>query len=66
MSIINYWDCKFSDYSEYKDDLENFKLYGCKHPNCKNGNCELNNKFVNTKDCCKLLKDKDDNYESGI
>lgn len=52
--LINYWDCKYCDYDETWDGVEEIRYYTCTYPS-GTGTCNLDNKYGGERDDCKLL-----------
>lgn len=54
MKII-YWDCKFESYSESSDGDDEFRYYGCSHPE-GDGECEKDNKYCDASAECTIAE----------
>lgn len=56
---INFWNCKFSDYTEEynEEECELYRLYNCTHKK-GDGTCDIDNKFNDETAFCKLAENK--------
>ena len=54
VSIVNYWECIFSDYECIFDGENEHRIYGCSHPKgC--GYCDKDNQYNDKEEYCSLL-----------
>ena len=51
---IDYWECEYCDYDEIWTGEEEYRIYGCTHPD-GNHRCDLDNKWFGKEDDCQLL-----------
>ena len=52
---INYWDCKYNDYEESWDGVEETRIYGCTHEDkCY---CDIDNKWGGDKAECDVAEE---------
>lgn len=54
--LINYWDCKFSDYQEFWDGVEETRSYGCSCQDKEDRCCDKNNAWGGAKAECPIAE----------